>query len=463
MRKIIRFGVGGLIIASVIGGAGLWYINHKANLAAGDMLTEAAAYVDQNLDGFSLSYGDYSANGLTRSLTISDVALTSDDGDSLTMDQITISADDDSIHVIDAFQISLTEKGESLGTIGALEIRNAAILKTDLRALAIDPMRLAQSLVIDRIILKDTEFRKDGDSLRFSRFELTDIKDASMGISVEDLMAESYGDTISVSALSVDRMDILPLMLWNEDAMIRDQLGISEFEIKNLKATSATGTIETKLIAVSDIRRDRGMLTSIDIVIDDMISTSDLMNRPEIEAIMMTTGIDNVVVDLLMNYEVSLEKETVSMTYGMDVADLGKLDISGLVTGMDKQTYEMIFANASGDIPQTMLTRTSLALDHFDLIYTDDMLADIMLDAYSGGNRDALAENVSSSILFYGMLSQQLDFVQPLAAATSDFIRGGNRFAISLKAKAPLNQGTAVEAMRDGTISDFVTLMASGS
>jgi len=202
MRKIIRFGVGGLIIASVIGGAGLWYINHKANLAAGDMLTEAAAYVDQNLDGFSLSYGDYSANGLTRSLTISDVALTSDDGDSLTMDQITISADDDSIHVIDAFQISLTEKGENLGTIGALEIRNAAILKTDLRALAIDPMRLAQSLVIDRIILKDTEFRKDGDSFRFSRFELTDIKDASMGISVEDLMAESYGDTISVSALS---------------------------------------------------------------------------------------------------------------------------------------------------------------------------------------------------------------------------------------------------------------------
>lgn len=276
-------------------------------------------------------------------------------------------------------------------------------------------------------------------------------------------MAESYGDTISVSALSVDRMDILPLMLWNEDAMIRDQLGISEFEIKNLKATSATGTIETKLIAVSDIRRDRGMLTSIDIVIDDMISTPDLMNRPEIEAIMMTTGIDNVVVDLLMNYEVSLKKETVSMTYGMDVADLGKLDISGLVTGMDKQTYEMIFANASGDIPQTILTRTSLALDHFDLIYTDDMLADIMLDAYSGGNRDALAENVSSSILFYGMLSQQLDFVQPLAAATSDFIRGGNRFAISLKAKAPLNQGTAVEAMRDGTISDFVTLMASGS
>src|SRR6056300_1144067 len=350
MRKIIRFGVGGLIIASVIGGAGLWYINHKVNLAAGDMLTEAAAYVDQNLDGFSLSYGDYSANGLTRSLTISDVALTSDDGDSLTMDQITISADDDSIHVIDAFQISLTEKGESLGTIGALEIRNAAILKTDLRALAIDPMRLAQSLVIDRIILKDTEFRKDGDSFRFRRFELTDIKDASMGISVEDLMAESYGDTISVSALSVDRMDILPLMLWNEDAMIRDQLGISEFEIKNLKATSATGTIETKFIAVSDIRRDRGMLTSIDIVIDDMISTPDLMNRPEIEAIMMTTGIDNVVVDLLMNYEVSLEKETVSMTYGMDVADLGKLDISGLVTGMDKQTYEMIFANASGDI-----------------------------------------------------------------------------------------------------------------
>jgi len=252
-------------------------------------------------------------------------------------------------------------------------------------------------------------------------------------------------------------------MLWDEEAMIRNQLGISAFEIKNLKVKSASGNIDAKSIAISDMTRDRGMLTSINIAIDDMISTPDLMANPEIKAIMMTTGIEEFAVDLLMNYEVSLEKETVSMNYDMDVADLGKLDISGLITGMDKRTYEMILANASGDMPQTALAESSLALDHFELIYTDDKLADIMLDAYSGGNREALAENISRAILFYGMLSQQLDFVQPLAAATSDFIRGGNRFAIALKAKAPLDQGTAFEAMRDGTISNFVTLTASGS
>ena len=463
MSKTIRYGIGGLIVVSAMGAAGFWYIQHKAQIVAGGMLAKAEAYVEQNMDGFSLSYGDYSANGFTRALTVSDVRLTSDEGHSITIDQITVAGDDDVIDVMDAAQISVTGNGQSLATIAGLEIRQAAILKNDVRALASDPMRLVQMLVVDRITLKNTALAQDRESLRFSKLELTNIKDASMGIAVENLEAESFGDAVSASAFTVDRIDILPLMLWDEEAMIRNQLGISAFEIKNLKVKSASGNINAKSIAISDMTRDRGMLTSINIAIDDMISTPDLMANPEIKAIMMTTGIEEFAVDLLMNYEVSLEKETVSMNYDMDVVDLGKLDISGLITGMDKRTYEMILANASGDMPQTALAETSLALDHFELTYTDDKLADIMLDAYSGGNREALAENISRAILFYGMLSQQLDFVQPLAAATSDFIRGGNLFSIALKAKAPLDQGTAFEAMRDGTISNFVTFTASGS
>ncbi len=463
MSKTITYGIGGVIIASVIGGAGFWFINHKANLAAGEMLNEAEAYVKQNMDGFSLSYGDYSANGLTRTLTISDVSLTSDDGNSITIDEVTISGDEDSIHALDATQIHVTENGNRRGIIGALEIRNAAIPKTDIRALAIDPMRMAQALVVDRITLKDTELRKGGESLRFRQFDLTDIKDASISLSVENLVVESFGDMMSADAFAVDQMDIIPLIIWDEEAIIRDQLGLSALEIKNLKLAFANSNLAAKLIAIKDIKRDRGMLTRIDIVITDMVSTPDMMNSPEMKAIIMTTGVDQIAVDLLLNYEVSLEKETVSMTYGMDVDDLGKLDISGLVTGMDEQTYEMILANASGDRPQTALSNNSLALDHFELIYTDDNLADIVLDAYSGGNRNAFAENVSSSILFYGMVSQQLDLVEPLAAATSDFIRGGNRFEIALQTKTPVNQETAFEAMRDGTLSNIITLTASGS
>jgi hypothetical protein len=463
MSKTIRYGISGLVIAAAIGGGALWYINHKANIVAGELLIEAEAFVEKNMDGFSLSYGDVSANGLTRSLTISDVTLASADGNSITMDEITLSGDDDFIRVIDASHIRITEYGDSVATVGKLEIRDAEVIKTDIRALAGDPMRMAQALAVDRITLWDTEMVKDSDSISFGKLELTDIKDASMGVSFENLTVESYGDSLSASMVEADRIDIIPLLIWDEASMIRDQFGLSKFEIKDLTIRMAGADLETKLIAISDVKRDRGMLTSINIVIDDMVTTPDMMTSPEIKAIMMMTGVDRITMDMLMSYEVSLEKETFTMNYEMDVEELGKLNISGLVAGLDENTYEVILANATGGMPQTSLINNQLELDHFDLIYTDDQLADIVLDAYSGGNRDAFAEQISSMILFYGTLSQQLDFVQPLAVATSDFIRGGNRFAISLKTRKPLNQDTAVGAITDGNISDIITMTASGS
>jgi hypothetical protein len=463
MSRTIRYGIGGLVIAAAIGGTALWYINHKANIVADELLIEAEAFVEKNMDGFSLSYGDYSANGLTRSLSISDVTLASSNGNSITMDEITLSGDDDLIRVIDASHIRVTENGDSVATVGKLEIRDAEIIKTDIRALAGDPVRMAQALAVDRITLWDTEMANNRDRISLGKLELTDIKDASMGVSFENLVAESYGDSISASMVEADRIDIIPLLIWDEASMIRDQFGLSKFEIKDLTLRMAGADFETKLIAVSDVKRDRGMLTSINIVIDDMVTTPDMTNNPEIKAIMMMTGIDRITMDLLMSYEVSLEKETFTMNYEMDVEELGKLDISGLVVGLDENTYEVILANATGGIPQTPLIDNSLELDHFDLIYTDDRLADIVLDAYSGGNRDAFAEQISNMILLYGTLSQQLDLVQPLAEATSNFIRGGNRFAISLKTRKPLDQDTAIDAITDGNISDIFTLTASGS
>jgi hypothetical protein len=161
MSKTIRYGIGGLIVVSAMGAAGFWYIQHKAQIVAGGMLAKAEAYVEQNMDGFSLSYGDYSANGFTRALTVSDVRLTSDEGHSITIDQITVAGDDDVIDVMDAAQISVTGNGQSLATIAGLEIRQAAILKNDVRALASDPMRLVQMLVVDRITLKNTALAQD--------------------------------------------------------------------------------------------------------------------------------------------------------------------------------------------------------------------------------------------------------------------------------------------------------------
>jgi len=255
------------------------------------------------MDGFSLSYGDVSANGLTRSLTISDVTLASADGNSITMDEITLSGDDDFIRVIDASHIRVTEYGDSVATVGKLEIRDAEVIKTDIRALAGDPMRMAQALAVDRITLWDTEMVKDSDSISFGKLELTDIKDASMGVSFENLTVESYGDSLSASMLEADRIDIIPLLIWDEASMIRDQFGLSKFEIKDLTIRMAGADFETKLIAISDVKRDRGMLTSINIVIDDMVTTPDMMTSPEIKAIMMMTGVDRITMDMLMSYE----------------------------------------------------------------------------------------------------------------------------------------------------------------
>lgn len=338
MSKAVKYGIGAVIVAGAVGGGAIWYMNGSAENIAGDLLEDAKQFVAENMDGATLSYGDYTASGLARSVTVSDVNISHEDGSAITMDSITISGNTNMISITNASNISLKERGQVIGQITALD-------------------------------------------------ELT----------------------------------------------------------------------------IDNVTRDGGLITSANVNVEGLKIGLNEVVGADMAPMLMMIGINEVVIDGSTSYEISLAKGTVSGSFGLGINGLGMIDMSAALAGLTKDKYQDMLANAAYFDAEDYIEDYGLGLDSFSIDYKDDSLADTLLDMYGGGNRANLAQEVSGMIMFYGMMSQQADLANALAPAVSNFIKGGNSFSFSMKAKQTLTEDVIMQAIQNGTLKDIVSISASGS
>jgi hypothetical protein len=214
---------------------------------------------------------------------------------------------------------------------------------------------------------------------------------------------------------------------------------------------------------INDITRDNGLITSASINMEALKMGIASIIGDDMVPMFMMLGITDIDMSGSTAYEISLSKGTVSGSFGVGIKGMGEIDMSAAFTGLTKDKYEDMIMNAAYLDAEDYIEDYGLGLDSISVDYKDDNLADTLLDIYGGGNRAGLAEEVSGMISFYGMMSQQAELANTVAPAVGNFIRGGNQFSFTLKAKQSLTEDVITEAMINGSLKDIITITASGS
>lgn len=463
MSKMMKYGIGAVAVTAAIGGGAILYMNSVADQIAADLLSDAEQFVADNMNGATLSYSSYSSSGLSRSLTLADVSLAHENGSAITMDSITIAGSEEQISISDATNIKMQNRGETIAQIAALDIVNFAIPEGNMMLMLMDEDELAKNISVDQLSVRDASIAFDGESLTIGSLDIDNVRNASAAVSIKDMRFDGYAGAFGVDDFTVDHIDFIPLLMEDEDAIMRDMLGIGDMSVKGLVVDMADLNFNMASLTLDDITRDGGLMTSANMDMKGLkIDVEDIVG-PDMAPMFMLIGINEIEVNGSTAYDISLAKGTVSGSFGLGVKGLGEIDMSAGFAGLTKDKYEDLLKNAAYIAPEDYIAYYGLGLDSLSVDYRDDSLADTLLDLYSGGNRANLAQEVSAMISFYGMMSQQSDLANAIAPAVSGFIKGGNKFSLSIKAKQSLNEDVIMKAMENGTLQDIITITASGS
>ena len=463
MSNMVKYGIGAVIVAGAIGGGAVWYINSTANNIAAELLKDAEQFVAENMDGATLSYSNYSSSGMSRSVTISDVSLAHEDGSAITMDSITIAGNEDVISITDATNINMMDRGETLGQIKSLDIINLSIPDDNIMLMLMDEDALINSINVEEVSVRDANFDIDGETLTIASFDMKNIKNASGAISLKNMSFGGYVGYFSVDEFAVDNIDLIPLLMEDEEAIARDILGISDLTVRGLMVSAGAADFDLAEFTINDVTRDNGLITSANINMEALKMDIASIVGDDMAPMFMMLGITDIDMSGSTAYEISLSKGTVSGSFGVGVKGMGEIDMSAAFAGLTKDKYENMIINAAYLDAEDYIEDYGLGLDSISVNYKDDNLADTLLDIYGGGNRAGLAEEVSGMISFYGMMSQQAELANAVAPAVGNFIRGGNQFSFTLKAKQSLTEDVITEAMMNGSLKDIITITASGS
>ncbi len=438
-------------------------MNSVADQIAADLLRDAEQFVADNMNGATLSYSSYSSSGLSRSLMLADVSLAHENGSAITMDSITIAGSEEQISISDATNIKMQDRGETIARIAALDIVNFAIPEGNMMLMLMDEDELAKNISVDQLSIRNASIAFDGESLTIGSLDINNVKNASAAISVKmcalmDMPVRSVLMTLPLTILISS-----PLLMEDEDAIMRDMLGIGDMSVKGLVIDMADLNFNMASLTLDNITRDGGLMTSANMDMKGLkINVEDIVGS-DMAPMFMLIGINEIEVNGSTAYDISLAKGTVSGSFGLGVKGLGEIDMSAGFAGLTKDKYEDLLKNAAYIDPEDYISYYGLGLDSLSVDYRDDSLADTLLDIYGGGNRANLAQEVSAMISFYGMMSQQSELANAIAPAVSGFIKGGNQFSFSIKAKQSLNEDVIMKAMENGTLQDIITITASGS
>lgn len=320
---------------------------------------------------------------------------------------------------------------------------------------------------IEKFLLENFKVIDGEVSPSIGKFLIKDVKDGIAGnITLTDMSVSNIdNDTLQSMSIKQFKIDNLDMMIAKKSeaellVALQNFMGIDAGVISGLQVNMKDGTkVSIKKIGVEGIERHQGVVTAVEMVLQETEFPVDAFDQhnPEVAAFLkgFSEDVFNVSFDIALKYDVATGSIVEDM--GLSAKGMGTLKIDLELAGFDLETFQLFSQGAFESVD--WLNREDLKLVGFTVRYTDEKLADWLIDTYSNGNRVGLAEHLAANVSSF---SADRMFIQLASEEIKRFITGANQFLITAKPVSPVTAGAVMRAMDQGAISNILNLQLSG-
>lgn len=460
----------GVAAVAALGGVGYMVADSAADARARTALEEAAGRLGT---GEQLSWSRVDAEPIGRAVVVEGLSYRRADG---------IEARVASLHldgVSEASVAAATASGLSL-TLPGLNLTVATVQAEDLSppAVAEDGLlgeetlrRLVVGLSAKRLALTDVRFSEGGGAgtATLAALAAEGVKDGRYDrLTLSELTLNPPDDVvISLGAFSMQGLDLSSLS-GDEAALQRaaaDVFGASALTVETLSVTTAAGDRSAVASVIVDgLERLQGRLVSSRMRAEgvDLPAAALAAELPPLAKALETLGRDRLTGSLEASQRYVAEGG--ALTFGpwrLSGDGLGELLFQADLTGVPM--VEMVSAVEAGDMAAVEAMGMQASFAGASLSYTDEGLADVLLDDLAQGDRAGLADMAAAKIaadVRNGVLTEQDG--EMLAGAVRSFITGANGFSVSLKPAQPVLLPVALIALQAGQGAAVLALTVKG-
>lgn len=320
---------------------------------------------------------------------------------------------------------------------------------------------------IGRLAVEDLKGKADAALFSVVKYEMSNVDGGVAGnITVTDASVSGIENeevqAVGFKKIKIDGLDLL-IAKKSREELLRDAqnffgMDAMLFDGFQVKLKNDT-TVSVEKFEVDEVQRHSDFVTGGAFVLDSLEFPISAVSKWNPEAGAFLQGFSDDVFNASMNSESKYDAPSggIVQTVGMSVKGMGKLKIDVELTGFDVETYRSLSQGQYANFD--WLGREDLKLVSFSMKYTDDKLADWLIDNLSNGNRVGLGEHYAANVSSF---SADRMFIQLASEEIKRFIVGANRFLITAKPTAPVTARAVMQAMQEGAISNVLNLQLSG-
>lgn len=295
---------------------------------------------------------------------------------------------------------------------------------------------------------------------------------AMSGLELTETTAEAGdgggGLALSLTDLSLSGLDLSSLRgdMTAIEAAAGDAFGLTELRQGRLTLTgfSPDGPISLDGLSITDLERIEGTVVSSRLRMDHLTVPASLL-APEAPLLAMALeALDRKALDLSVDIAQRYIAEGGALTVGpVSVRGEGlgeavlKVDFAGV------PLVELARAMDADDLEAAMAMAGNIAFVGATLTYSDDRLADVLVDQAAGGDRPGFAAAAAEMVTLNAGDQVSPADVAMVADAVRAFLVGTTAFSISLTPQQPLLLPVVMESAETGGLTDLLTLKVEGS
>lgn len=457
--------------AVAVAGGGYLIADRVADARAQAALEDLAAKLGT---GEQLTWSRVDAEPFSRGVTVAGLTYQRADGyqarvASLRAEGFTAAGGADTADLSD---VVLTLPDAGVVTIGGITATAVAPLP-DVPDQADDAEAVAHllgGLGVGKLVLTQAEARPDDRSVTLTAKTLT-LEDVAAGrygrITLDGAgLSATDGTAMTVQRVAVAGLDLGGIGRMDEDALqaaAGNAFGITELSLADLSLTGPTMALGVGAVTVGGIERVDGVLVSSNTRIDHLTLPAAVVTEDNPVAAAMLQALGRDTVDLSAEAVQTFDAASGALALGplrvrgegmgeaVLQADLRDVPLVELAAALDAED----FAAA-----ETMAGRISLV--GASLTYTDDRLADVLIDDLSGGDRQGFADMVAAMVAMEAQEAVSAEDAAMVAEAVRAFLVGGNAFSVTLQPAAPVLLPVALAALQMGQGSAALALKVEG-
>ncbi|SOD97922.1 hypothetical protein [Caenispirillum bisanense] len=329
---------------------------------------------------------------------------------------------------------------------------------------------LLGGLGVGTLVLTQVEARPDDRSVSMTAKTLTfaDVAAGRYGrVTLEGAaLAATDGTAMSLQRLAVAGLDLGGIGRMDEDALqvaAGNAFGITELGLTELSLTGPTVSFGVGGVTVDGIERVDGVLVSSNTRIDHVTLPASVVadENPVAGAMLQALGRDTV--DLSVEAVQRFDADSGALTLGpLRVRSEGMGEAVLQADLRDVPLVELAAALDADDFAAAEAMAGRISLVGASLTYTDDRLADVLIDDLSGGDRQGFADMAAAMVAMEAQEAVSAEDAAMVAEAVRAFLVGGNAFSITLQPTAPVLLPVALAALQMGQGSAALALKVEG-